>query len=316
MKAAVVRSFDRPPRYEDFDLAPLSGADDVVVQVLAAGLHPRVRSGASGSHYADEHVLPMIPGIDAVGRLADGKLVYCVVHDTPYGTMAHQVVADRRRCVPLPEGADAATIAAAMNPGMSSWIALRLRTPIQAGQSVFVLGATGNAGQMAIQIAKLLGAGRVVGAGREVSRLESSGADEIVSLVGEPELVGAAIAKAASESDIVLDYLWSKPAADAMVAMLTARRDKSKAINWIQIGSIAGPTMELPSVALRSVNLRVMGSGQGSVSTKGIVAELPHLADEILAGRIPVSVLPVPLSQVEQAWNASVPAGTRVVLIP
>ncbi len=129
MKAAVVRSFDASPRYEDFDLPPLSGSDDVVVNVLATGLHPRVRSNASGSHYADEHVLPMIPGIDAVGRLADGKLVYCVVHDTPFGTMAEQVIVDRRRCVQLPDGIDPAVVAAAMNPAMSSWIALRL--PLQ-----------------------------------------------------------------------------------------------------------------------------------------------------------------------------------------
>ena len=316
MKAAVVRAFDAPPRCEDFELATLNGPDDVVVDVLAAGLHPRVRSAASGTHYADDRVLPMIPGIDAVGRLPDGNLVYCVVHDTPYGTMAARVVADRRRCVPLPDGIDEAIIAAAMNPAMSSWIALCLRAPIQPGQSVFVLGATGNAGQMAIQIAKLLGAGRVVGAGREIHCLESSKADEIVSLVGEPDSVSAAIAQAAAESDIVLDYLWGPPAADAMLAMLSARRDRSKPINWIQIGSVAGPTMALPSVALRSTNLRVMGSGQGSVPVKAIVTELPRLVDELVAGRIPVDALRVPLSDVEKAWTAPVPAGRRVVLVP
>jgi len=316
MKAAVVRSFDAPPQYEDFEAPSLLGPDDVLVEVLAAGLHPRVRSGASGSHYADEHVLPMIPGIDAVGRLSDGKLVYCVVLDTPYGTMAEQVVANRRRCVPLPAGVDEAVLAAAMNPGMSSWIALRLRTPLQEGQCVFVLGATGNAGRMAIQIARLLGAGRVVGAGREIGRLDSAGADEVVSLVGTPESVAAAIAKAASETDIVLDYLWGKPAAHAMMAMLTARRDRSKPINWIQIGSVAGSTLELPSVALRSTNLRVMGSGQGAESAKAIVAELPGLVDAITAGRIPVDVMRVPLSQVEHAWTAPDSAGHRVVFIP
>ena len=316
MKAAVVRSFDAPPQYEDFDLLPLRAPDDVLVDVLAAGLHPRVRSGASGSHYADERVLPMIPGIDAVGRLSDGKLVYCVVLDTPYGTMAEHVVANRRRCVPLPAGVDEAVLAAAMNPGMSSWIALRLRTPLQQGQSVFVLGATGNAGRMAIQIARLLGAGRVVGAGREIARLDSAGADEVVSLVGAPESVAAAIAKAASETDIVLDYLLGKPAADAMMAMLTARRDRSKPVNWIQIGSVAGPTLELPSVALRSTNLRVMGSGQGAESAKAIVAELPALVDAITAGRISIDVMRVPLSQVGQAWSAPDSAGHRVVFIP
>ena len=316
MKAAVVRSFDAPPRYEDFDLPPSTDSDEWVVDVLAAGLHPRVRSGAAGRHYADEPVLPMIPGVDAVGRTPDGKLVYCVVHDTPYGTMAQQVVADRRRCIPLPDGADTALIAAAMNPGMSSWIALRLRAPIQKGQSVFILGATGNAGRMALQIAKLLGAGRVVGAGREVSRLESSGADEIVSLHGDREAVAEAIGKAAGESDIVLDYLWSEPAAQAMTALVKARRDRSRPLDWVQIGAITGPTLDLPSELLRSTNLRVMGSGQGSVAPRAIVAELPSLVSELLAGRIPVDVVKLPLSQVEQAWNRPVPPGQRVVLLP
>ena len=316
MKAAVVRSFDAPPRYEDFDLPGLRGPHDVVVDVLAAGLHPRVRSGASGSHYADDRVLPMIPGIDAVGRLPDGTLVYCVVHDTPYGTMAAQVIADRRRCVPLPSGADEATIAAAMNPAMSSWIALRLRAPIERGQSVFVLGATGNAGQMAIQVAKLLGAGRIVGAGRQIGRLQGSGADEVVSLVGAPDTVQANIAQAASKCDIVLDYLWGQPAADAMMALLSARRDRSRPINWIQIGSVAGPTLALPSVALRSTNLRVLGSGQGSVPIAAIVTELPRLADELIAGRITVDALRVPLSEVERAWNTPIPETGRVVLVP
>lgn len=315
MKAAVVRSFTAPPRYEDFDLPPPRGPEDVVVDVLAAALHPRVRSGASGSHYADERVLPMIPGIDAVGRLADGTTVYCVVHDTPFGTMAEQVVADRRRCVTLPAHADPAIVAAAMNPAMSSWIALRLRAPIQPGQRVLVLGATGNAGGMAIAIARLLGAGHVVGAGRDPARLAACGADEVVSLAGASGPVGAALASAASECDLVLDYLWGPPARDAMVAMLTARQDRGKPITWIQIGSVAGPTMELPSVALRSTDLRVIGSGQGSVSIRAIVGELPRLTDEILAGRIGVEAARVPLSEVEQAWNAPA-GGKRIVLVP
>jgi NADPH:quinone reductase-like Zn-dependent oxidoreductase len=316
MRAAVVRDFGSAPRYEELEVPTPAGENDVWVEVLAAGLHPRVRSGASGTHYADQRVLPLIPGVDAVGRLEDGTLVYCVVHDTPFGTMAERVVADRRRCARLPEGVDEAAIAAAMNPAMSSWIALRLRAPIQAGQSVFVLGATGNAGQMAIQIARLLGAGRVVGAGREIGRLASSGADEVISLVGDRAAVGARLATAASESDIVLDYLWGEPAAHAMMALLTGRRDRAKPIDWVQIGSVAGATMSLPSVALRSTNIRVMGSGQGSVAVAHIVAELPRIADAVAAGSITVNALRVPLADVEAAWTAPVPAGQRVVLIP
>jgi len=316
MHAAVVRDFDTAPRYEELAVPPPAGEDEVWVEVLAAGLHPRVRSGASGTHYAEARVLPMIPGIDAVGRLADGTLVYCVVHDTPFGTMAERVVADRRRCAPLPEGVDAAAIAAAMNPAMSSWLALRLRAAIQPGQSVFVLGATGNAGQMAVPVARLLGARRVVGAGRDASRLASSGADEVISLVGERGSVDARIAEVASESDVVLDYLWGEPAAQAMMAILTMRRDRARPIDWVQIGSMAGPTMSLPSMALRSTNIRVMGSGQGSVPLAQIVAELPHIADAIATGKIVVDARRVPLRDVERAWTAPVPAGQRVVLVP
>ena len=163
MHAAVVRSFDRPPRYEEFPAPQPRGEHELLVDVLAAGLHPRVRSGAAGSHYSSSGALPLIPGIDGVGRSEDGLLRYFVALDGGFGTMAEQTVVDSRRTVVLAEDADAATIAAAMNPGMSSWVALRRRIAFQAGQSVLVLGATGSAGRMAVQIAKLLGAGHVVG---------------------------------------------------------------------------------------------------------------------------------------------------------
>ncbi len=318
MRAAVVRSFDHPPRYEEFPLPALNDddEDEIVVKVLAAGLHPRVRSGASGSHYADVPTLPMIPGVDGVGVLPDGKRVYFVVHDTPLGTMAEQTIADRRRCVPLPDGLDEATVAAAMNPAMSSWIALRLRAPLVPGQRVLVLGATGNAGQMAIQIARRLGAGHVIGAGRDAARLASLGADVTVSLAGAPETVAADLARAAADVDVVLDYLWGEPAERAMIAMLTARADRSRPLDWVQIGSVAGPTLSLPSVALRSTNLRIMGSGQGSVPVRAIVAELSHLVAELAAGRLTVNAVRVPLADVESAWTAPSAAGQRVVFVP
>lgn len=316
MQAAVVRHFDFAPKYEEFQIRQPQGEDEVLVQVLAAGLHPRVRAGASGLHYADQRVLPMIPGIDAVGRLPDGQLVYCVVHDTPFGTLAEQVVADRRRCAPLPEGSNVSVIAAAMNPAMSSWLALRHRAQIQPGQSVLVLGATGSSGQMALHIAKFLGAGRVVGAGRQLSRLEGSPADALVSLQGDARSVSQALAEAASEVDIVLDYLWGAPAANALVALLTARRERGRRMSWVQIGSVAGPDITLPSVAFRSTNLCMMGSGQGSVPVKSIVAELPRIAEVLASGKIPVNVRSVPLANVEQTWNAPTSAGERVVFVP
>jgi NADPH:quinone reductase-like Zn-dependent oxidoreductase len=162
---------------------------------------------------------------------------------------------------------------------------------------------------MAVEIAKRLGAGLVIGAGRDVGRLSALaalGADLTVSLDDD------ALA-AAADVDIVLDYLWGAPAERAMRALITRRRDRSRPLDWIQIGSVAGPDIALPSAALRAANLRVMGSGQGSVGTAEIVAQLPGLAAEIPA--LTVNALAVPLSEVERAWSAPTAPGQRVVFL-
>jgi NADPH:quinone reductase-like Zn-dependent oxidoreductase len=319
MHAAVVTSFEEAPHYEELDVPKKSTAGEELVDVLAVGLHPRVRTDASGKHYTSTGRLPMIPGVDGVGRLDDGTRVYFVADDEVPGPMAEKAVIDMGRTVALPHDADAEVIAAAMNPAMSSWVALRRRVPIEAGQSVLVLGATGNAGTMAVQVAKRLGAGRVVGAGRDASRLKALsglGADEIVQLTNDPDATTEALGKAAAEVDIVIDYLWGAPAERAIIALLRARSDRSRAMNWIQIGAMAGPTLELPSVALRSANLRIQGNGQGAVSTKGYLAELPSLIEEIGSGNLQVVVRTVPLRDVESAFDAPDVPGERTVIVP
>jgi NADPH:quinone reductase-like Zn-dependent oxidoreductase len=316
MKAAVVSSFDSAPRYQDFGVPVPADDDEVLVDVLAAGLHPRVRSQASGSHYTSTDALPLVPGVDGVGRGPDGLLRYFVLPDTTMGAMAEQTVIDGRRSIVLPEGTDPVTVAAAMNPAMSSWVALRQRVSFQAGQDVLVLGATGNAGQLAVQVARRLGAGQIIAAGRDTGRLAALpalGATATVPLgVGD---TADRLAKTAADVDVVLDFLWGQPAADAMVAIITNRADQGKPLSWIEIGSVAGPTAEIPSAALRAARLQLVGSGQGSVSIREYLAELNVLAQEIAAGTIDVDARPVPLAQVEQAW-ATTDANHRIVLVP
>jgi NADPH:quinone reductase-like Zn-dependent oxidoreductase len=291
----------------------------MLVDVLAAALHPRVRSGAAGKHYTSTDALPLVPGVDAVGRGANGDLLYFVAFDGAYGTMAEQTVIDTRRSVRLPDDADVPAIAAAMNPGMSSWLALRKRVALQGGQSVLVLGATGAAGQLAVQIAKLLGAGHITAAGRDpvrLARLQSLGADETISLLGDPEDVAHALANAGAEVDVVVDYLWGTVAEQAIPALVKARADAAKPLAWVEIGSMAGTTIALPSAALRAANLRILGSGQGSLAIAEIVAELPELADHINAGDLTIDPLLTPLREVETAWNAPTEPGRRIVFTP
>ncbi|MGW1619552.1 quinone oxidoreductase family protein [Streptomyces sp. NPDC002172] len=310
MHAAVVTSFGDPPQYRDHPDPVVRGTDEVVVEVLAAGLHPRVRSQTSGSHYTSTGELPLVPGIDGVVRDPKGRIRYAVLDDTVLGTMAERTVIDVRRSVVLPDGIDPVQIAAAMNPVMSSWVALRRRIDFGRRQRVLILGGTGNAGRMAIQVAKRFGAARVIAAGRDTARLgelRALGADETCTF---DELALAA------DVDIVIDYVWGEPTAQAMVDMLTARADRSAPLTWIEIGSVAGPTAPIPSAALRSTRLRIVGSGIGSVPGRDFVKELPKLVSAVTHGDFDVRARAVPLAEVEHAWTATAGMSDRIVLVP
>lgn len=301
MRAVVVTEYGKPPACQDVDEPVAAGPHQVVVDVLAAALSPRVRSQAAGAHYTSTDELPLVPGIDGVGRTPDGTLCYFVLPDTTLGSMAERTVVDLRRTVPLPDGADPVLLAAAMNPAMSSWVALRRRAGLRPGQHVLVLGAAGNAGRLALQVAEHLGAGRVTGVARRGAAVA----------LDDPD----ALAAAGADADVVLDYLWGRPAADALRAIVPNRADDGQTLTWVQIGSVAGPESPVPSAALRATDLRIVGSGQGSVDTRDIVAELGELAAEVASGAFTVNARPVPLAEVAAAW-ADTDTADRIVLIP
>jgi NADPH:quinone reductase-like Zn-dependent oxidoreductase len=308
MHAAVVTAFDAPPLYLEHPEPVEVGENEMVVDVLAAGLHHLVRAKANGSHYSSTGVFPLVPGVDAVVRDLSGKLRYAVLDDTALGTFADRTVIDRRRSVVLPDGIDPVQIAAAMNPAMSSWVALRRRIDFQAGQSVLVLGATGNAGRMAIQIAKRFGAAHVIAAGRDTARLAA------LPALGADETVTFDTIDRAADVDVVIDYVWGEPSAQAMIEMLTARTDRSTPLTWLQIGSVAGPNAPIRSAALRSARLQIVGSGIGSVPARDFIEELPALATALAEGAIDVRARAVPLAQVAQAWT--VETDDRIVFVP
>jgi NADPH:quinone reductase-like Zn-dependent oxidoreductase len=318
MHAALVTEFGQPPHYATID-PPVPADGEVVVDVLAAGLHPRVRSGAAGKHYASAKLLPAVPGVDGVGLLPDGQRVYFLTLDSKHGSMAEQTLARPARCIPLPaasqnSSADDVTIAAAINPAMSSWVSLRHRAKLQPGQGVLVLGATGIAGRLAIQVARHFGASRVVGLGRDPKRLAALaelGADAALPLTSSAADLTAAL----TGIDVVVDYLWGTTAQTVLPALLAARTEPNRPLTWLHIGAMAGPEFALPSVALRSHNLIVMGSGQGSVSTADIAAEIPSIMTELVAGTLTIDALPIPLRSVESAWAAPESANQRLVFV-
>jgi len=308
MRAAVITAFDAPPTYLDHPEPTAAGPDEMVVDVLAAGLHHLTRAKANGSHYSSTGALPLIPGVDGVVRDPAGNLRYAVLDDTAFGTFADRTVIDARRSVVLPPDADPVAIAAAMNPAMSSWVALRRRIDFPAGARVLVLGATGSAGRMAVQIAKRFGAAWVTAAGRDAARLA-----ELPALGADETITFDRIDRAA-DTDVVIDYVWGKPSADAMIPLLTARTDRGAPLTWLQIGSIAGETAPIPSVALRSARLQIVGSGIGSVPARDFVAELPEMAAAVAEGALDVRARAVPLARISEAWTSK--TTDRIVLVP
>jgi NADPH:quinone reductase-like Zn-dependent oxidoreductase len=310
MRAAVVTDFSKPPRYQDFPDPVASGDDEMVVDVLAAGLHPRVRSQAGGFHYTSTGELPLVPGIDAVVRDPEGKIRYAILDDTTLGSMAERTVIETGRSVVLPDKIDAVAVAAAVNPVMSSWIALRRRIEFGRGQRVLILGATGNAGRMAIQVAKRFGAAEVIAAGRDQAKLAE------LPALGADVTCGLGQLTQAADVDVVIDYVWGEPTAAAIVAIITSRADRSKPLTWLEVGAIAGPQAAIPAAALRSARLQLVGSGIGSVPGRDFVEELPKLAEAVADGAFDIRAKAVPLAGVEQVWTAAAETSDRIVLVP
>lgn len=211
MDAAVLHTLGKPPRFEQFP-EPTPGEDEAIVHVRAAALKPVDKARADGAHYSSLGELPVVCGIDGVGCLDDGTRVLFVLPRSPYGAMAQRAVVPRSLCLPVPEAVEDDTAAAVFNPGLSAWASLTWRAQLAPGETVLILGATGVTGQFAAQTAKLLGARRVVAAGRNeqvLRTLHDLGADAIIRLDQSDQDLTEAFARAAGDTgfDVIIDYL-------------------------------------------------------------------------------------------------------------
>jgi NADPH:quinone reductase-like Zn-dependent oxidoreductase len=315
MNAAVVDSFEHPPVYGAFT-SPEPRDGEALVQVRTAALSNLVKGQTSGKHYSSGTHLPFVPGYDGVGTLPDGRRVYFFGPRAPFGTMAELSLAAPTRTIPLPNSVDDVTAAALGNPGLASWGALLGRARLRAGEAVLINGATGVAGQQAIQVAKYLGASRVVATGREESafdKLRSLGADETISLRQSPDPLVESFRRALSGVSVVLDYIWG-PSAEAL---LTAAKghgspEGEPRLRYVQIGSISGDPISLRAELLRSSGVELLGSGLGSLSAAAIVGALTRMFEAAANTGLKIDVQPIPLKDVESAWSQTA-TGRRIV---
>lgn len=320
MNAAIVESFDKPPRYGVFQ-EPIPRDGERVVTVTAAGLHPVVKSLARGEHYGSTGELPFVAGLDGVGRLEDGTKVFFAASRSPFGSFAKHTLTRQPMYLRIPETLDDVTAAAMMNPGMSSWAALTARIRFARGEGILILGATGVAGLLAVQIAKRLGASRVLAIGRNPNALEKAsrlGADALIPLEQEREKLIAALRPEFAENkiNVVLDYLWGNPAELVLEAIAQkGLQHIAGRIQYLQIGSTAGATISLSAATLRSSGLEMYGSGFGSVSIERILQSLGEFLKEAANNPFVIETKAAPLRDVEKLWTEQ-HSGTRIVFQP
>ena len=306
MKAAVLQSIGSIPIYTDFPEPTSSTDEQILVNVKASSIKQLDLHKAAGKHYTHHASLPVVVGMDGVAILPDGQRIYAMGLS---GMMAEKAIVQSGRWINVPDGLSDELAAALPNFLVGSDVALRVKGEVKPGDIVFVNGATGATGMMAVQMAKYHQASTVIATGRNpqaLEQLKSLGADITISLDQPESDIIADITKAYKDHpfNIVIDYLWGRPAAmilEALAALPSATETK-----MITVGEMAGHELLLKSSSLRSRNIVLLGSGMGSFSPQVLADYLQHTLPEIFAyaatGKLVTEFECYPLADVADAW--------------
>ena len=321
MKAAIITAAGKSPICGDFrEPVPFEGAE--LITVSSSALSQFSKSRSSAAHYSSDGMFPAVAGADGVGRTADGRRVYFVLPEAPFGALAEKSLVRSKQCVAIPDGLEDGIAAAIANPGMSAWVALVERARLQPGETVLVNGATGSAGKLAVQLAKRLGAGRVIGTGRnenEVRQLKPLGADAVIPFslgalrpLGAKQYEKSLISEFAQGIDVVVDYLWGESAKTTIVAIAKAVED-AKPVRFVHVGGASREeNIDLPGAALRSSAIQLMGSGVKSVPLPKLLDAIRNVFETVTPANLQIATKEVSLSEIEKAWD--MPGKPRIVV--
>lgn len=310
MKAAVLHTRDGVPRYEDFP-DPVAGEGEVIVEVKAVAVENVDRAVAAGTHFAGRAMMPELPAIpcfDGIGVLPDGTVVGFGNPRPPYGALAERTVVREGAYAPIPEGLDPAeaTVLASAISGMSMKYAAGLRP----GETVLVQGATGVAGRLAVQVARLLGAKRIIATGRDDAQLAELDVDGVINTTTADEQ-----AYAEAGADVVVDFLWGRPTEVLLRSLVPKSFAFAKPTRLVQIGEVAGAEISLPAESLRTSGVEIYGAAKG-LSAETMGEAYGQVVAWARAGKLTFALERVPLSDIEAAWQRTDLRGKRLVVQP
>lgn len=321
MKAAVVFEKGSIPQYADFPDPETPKENETQVSVKAASIKNLDRAIAGGSHYSvsSEAHQPRIIGTDGAGYLDNGQKVYFF---SKKGTTAEKVNAEKGFIIPVPEELDFATAATLPNAVMGSAMGLKFKAGMMPGDTVLINGATGVTGKIAVQVAKLYGAKKIIATGRNEESLQSLlrlGADEVVSLKQPDEDFKTKIKEIHNEIpiDIILDYLWGH-SIEMLLYALKGNGTFSHKTRLVSVGGMSGDTIQLSSQILRGTDIQISGSGLGSWTKEEthllFTDIIPEMFQAAVEANIKIDTETADIRDVETVWNAEIPAGKRLVL--
>jgi len=307
MRAGLLSGFGIPPEASDVT-PPESGKGRALVRVTAAPINLLDLFIGSGRFYGDSPEPPYVPGVEGIGTVVEadglepGTRVWFSFErfDGARGSMAELCAVDEQRTVVLEHTLDDAAAATLGLTGIAAWMSLS-RGKLEPGEQVLVLGAAGAVGQIAVQAARILGAGRVIGAsrseeGREIVR--RLGADAVVdSSDGEVDAIARRMERACEGPlSLVIDPVWGDLAAAALRALAPGGR-------LVNFGSSAGIVAQLDSAVIRSKSLSVLGYTNLALPFENIRAAVSSLHQHAAEGRINPILDRVDLVELGSAWK-------------
>jgi NADPH:quinone reductase-like Zn-dependent oxidoreductase len=319
MKAAVLHEIGGIPRYEDFP-DPVASDDEVVIDVKAVAVENVDKRIAAGTHYASRQYtaqLPAIPAFDGIGALPDGTVVGFGNPRRPFGALAEKTVVAHGSYMPIAEDIDPAiaTVLSTAITGMS----IKTAAGFVPGETVLVQGATGVAGRLAVKVARLLGAGRIIATGRDDDQLhevETLGADTVINTAVSDEALAQAYLDAKGDGyDVVLDYLWGRPTEILLRSLVPHTFTFAKPTRLIQIGESADAGLVLAAQSLRTSGVEIYGAAKG-LDPQTMQEVYSQVVTWTQADELTFDVVKVPLSDIEAAWQRTDLRGSRLVVVP
>jgi NADPH:quinone reductase-like Zn-dependent oxidoreductase len=231
------------------------------------------------------------------------------------GSMATFCVIQESAALPLPDGVEDDQVASLGLSSIAAWMAMTWRGQLKPGEQVLVLGASGAVGQVAVQGAKLLGAGRVIAASRDqtaLARALDRGADATVDLTGDDveDMYHRIVAACEGPLNLVIDPVWGLPAEAAARALGPEGR-------LVNIGSASGPTARFESAIVRSRLHNIIGYTNNALSSQQKAEALSTILSYAAAGRCTVDHETLPLTRAGEAWELQAAfARKKLILVP